>query len=188
MFGKIWGDANNAELMQLPSGSLYLVRPGSSIKGSRECIYQDAVATIRRTTTEHNYQLVITRAYQEGEEGLLDGDEENDDDERCFLIDEELQFRASSTIAEPEADASGSAAGAGKSGAEAVTPTFLWKDVANQSGDEDDLLEFVVDAKTVNPVTRSVFEVTFLQCVFERKYGRSHEDATDEDLEKLKYK
>lgn len=38
--------------------------------------YKDAVATIRRTTTERNYQLVITRAYEEGEEQLLEEDDE----------------------------------------------------------------------------------------------------------------
>lgn len=38
--------------------------------------YKDAVATIRRTTTEFNYQLVITRAYEEGEEQLLEEDDE----------------------------------------------------------------------------------------------------------------
>lgn len=37
VFGKIWSDQNNAELIQLPAGALYLVRPGS-IKGSRECM------------------------------------------------------------------------------------------------------------------------------------------------------
>lgn len=40
--------------------------------------YKDAIATIRRTTTEHNYQLVITRAYEEGEEQLLEEDEESE--------------------------------------------------------------------------------------------------------------
>ena len=38
--------------------------------------YKDAVATIRRTTTDKNYQLVITRAYEEGEEQLLEEEEE----------------------------------------------------------------------------------------------------------------
>lgn len=37
VFGKIWSDQNNAELIQLPAGALYLVRPGS-IKGARECM------------------------------------------------------------------------------------------------------------------------------------------------------
>lgn len=39
--------------------------------------FQDAVATIRRTGTEYQYQLVVTRAYEEGEEQLLDEDAES---------------------------------------------------------------------------------------------------------------
>lgn len=38
--------------------------------------FKDAVATIRRTSVEHQFQLVITRAYDEGEEQLLDEDAE----------------------------------------------------------------------------------------------------------------
>lgn len=44
-----------------------------------------------------------------------------------------------------------------------------------------------MDNNQVNAVTRSIFEVTFLQCAYERKWGRSHEDASDADLELLKY-
>jgi hypothetical protein len=165
IFGKIWGDQDNVELIQIPAGALYLVRP-SSVKGSRECIYKDAVATIRRTSTEHNYQLVVTRAYDEGEQQLLDEDEESDD-ERSFLIDQSLEFRAATSS---EGD-----------------PTFTWKDVSGV-GDSDDLLEFAMDDAQVNSVTRSIFEVTFLQCVYERKFGASHDQASDEDLDKLKWK
>ncbi|CAO1624978.1 unnamed protein product [Parajaminaea phylloscopi] len=165
IFGKIWGDQDNVELIQLPAGALYLVRP-SNVKGSRECIYKDAVATIRRTQTEHNYQLVVTRAYDEGEQQLLDEDEESDD-ERSFLIDQALGFRSSST---PEGQ-----------------PAFAWRDLSGV-GDSDDLLEFVMDDAQINSVTRSIFEVTLLQCVYERKFNTSHEAASDEDLDKLKYK
>ena len=149
------------ELIQLPAGALYLVRP-DNVKSARECIYRDALATIRRASTPHNYQLVVTRAYEEGEEQLLE-DEDETDNERSFLIDEELQFRTSSFDGEP---------------------TFVWRD---WNGGVDDLLEFVIDSRQVNAVTRSIFEVTYLQCAWERKTGRSHEEATDEDLDKLKY-
>lgn len=79
------------------------------------------------------------------------------------MIDESLDFRSSELEGEP---------------------TFAWRDL---NGDLEDLLEFVIDSRQVNAVTRSIFEVTFLQCVFERKFGRSHDEATDEDLEKLKW-
>lgn len=94
VLGKMWGTWNqrlsadfptdlsignpaNPELIQIPAGQLYLVRP-NSIKGSRECIFKDAVATIRRTGVDFQYQLVVTRAYEEGEEQLLDEDAESE--------------------------------------------------------------------------------------------------------------
>ena len=40
--------------------------------------FPDAVATVRRTGVEFQYQLVITRAYDEGEEVLLDEDAESE--------------------------------------------------------------------------------------------------------------
>ncbi|WWC93835.1 hypothetical protein V866_000671 [Kwoniella sp. B9012] len=139
LLGKMWGNPANPELMQIPAGQLYLVRP-NSIKGSRECIFQDAVATIRRTGVEYQYQLVVTRAYEEGEEQLLDEDAETDD-ERVFLIDQALEFRFGTL----DGDA-----------------TCAWRDL---SGDEGDLWEFVSS----------------------KKYLRSHEEATDAELEALKF-
>nr|KIR84859.1 cytoplasmic protein [Cryptococcus tetragattii IND107] len=159
LLGKMWGNPANPELIQIPAGLLYLVRP-DSIKGSRECIFQDAVATIRRTGTEYQYQLVVTRAYEEGEEQLLDEDAETDD-ERVFLIDQGLQFRFGTL----DGDA-----------------TCSWKDL---SGEEGDRWEFV-SSKSVPKATNSLFELTLLHCMFERKYLRSHEEATDEQLQALK--
>ncbi|WVR00053.1 hypothetical protein IAU59_007195 [Kwoniella sp. CBS 9459] len=139
VLGKMWGNPANPELIQIPAGQLYLVRP-NSIKGSRECIFQDAVATIRRAGVEFQYQLVVTRAYEEGEEQLLDEDAETDD-ERVFLIDQSLEFRFGTL----DGDA-----------------TCAWRDM---SGDEGDLWEFVSN----------------------KKYSRSHDEATDAELEALKY-
>ncbi|KAE8542527.1 hypothetical protein D1P53_001307 [Cryptococcus gattii VGV] len=150
----MWGNPANPELIQIPAGLLYLVRP-DSIKGSH------AVATIRRTGTEYQYQLVVTRAYEEGEEQLLDEDAETDD-ERVFLIDQGLQFRFGTL----DGDA-----------------TCSWKDL---SGEEGDRWEFV-SSKSVPKATNSLFELTLLHCMFERKYLRSHEEATDEQLQALKY-
>jgi hypothetical protein len=77
------GNPANPELIQIPAGQLYLVRP-NSIKGSRECIFKDAVATIRRTGVDFQYQLVVTRAYEEGEEQLLDDDAESESDKLTY--------------------------------------------------------------------------------------------------------
>ncbi|CAG8731363.1 2547_t:CDS:2, partial [Acaulospora colombiana] len=57
--------------------------------------FNTAIASIRKTDLPFHYQLVITRAYQEGEIELMDEDEldENDAEERTFLLDEVLKPR-----------------------------------------------------------------------------------------------
>ncbi|KAF9009012.1 VID27 cytoplasmic protein-domain-containing protein [Cyathus striatus] len=115
--GKVWQDPNAAEVVKISSGQLYLVRPGN-IRSSRECIYNDAMATIRRVpSVEHNFQLVITRVYEDGDQELLE-DEDETDEERVFLISEELEFRTGETDGDP---------------------TFLWRDL---DGDVDEFYEY----------------------------------------------
>ncbi|SPC60696.1 probable VID27 - involved in Vacuole import and degradation [Ustilago sp. UG-2017b] len=163
LFGKIWGDANNQELIQIPAGALYLVRPNGP-QGSRECIYEDAVLAIRRTTTQYHYQLVVTKAFQESQTELVDQEEDDLEDERAFLIDQALDFRLSTHAKER---------------------TIVWRDF---EGDENDMLQFVIDNKQVNEVTITIFEITYLQCVYEHAFRTSHERATEEDLDVLRYK
>lgn len=141
-----------------------------SVKGYSELIFKDAAATIRRTGQDFQYQLVVQRAYEEGEEDLLEEGQDSavdtlgaDKDEKTFLLDESLQFRTDV-----------------RSTGENI---FAWRDL---SGDVDDLWEFVCD-RSVKPETALLFERTALECQYERKYRRSHETATDEDLEALVY-
>ncbi|KAE8263010.1 hypothetical protein A4X09_0g7338 [Tilletia walkeri] len=196
LFGGSKAAAPATDLIQLPSGSLYLIRP-SSIHGSRECIYTDALAIIRRSTASlsslaggepgspqpFTYELVITRAYKaaETEAGSATGDAGTgaeagtiaEDNERVFIIDENLAFRESTT--------------------QDGQPTFVWRNTEllpgdNTQVDEEDLLEFVIDDRQVNEVTRKIFCVTFLQCAYEHKFQCSDDGATDEDLAALQYK
>lgn len=45
--------------------------------------YNDAMATVRKApSVEHNFQLVITRVFEEGEEDIL---EEEDESQACHL-------------------------------------------------------------------------------------------------------
>lgn len=160
VFGKIWSDQHNVELIQIPKGSLYRVQRRGD-QETRVCLFVSAVATIRRTSTPWNYELVVSRA--DANEG--DSTDEMDAlyDEKSFLIDEALGFHP---------------------GTRGSDPTYMWHDL---QGHADELLEFVMDTQHSNAVTRSVFEVTFLQCAWERKTGRSHEEATDDDLEAIKH-
>ncbi|KAL9712921.1 Vacuolar import and degradation protein 27 [Leucoagaricus gongylophorus] len=143
---------------QLQLGQLYLVRPGN-IRSSRECIYNDAMVTIRRVPSlEHNFQLVVTRVYDEGDQELLE-DEDETDEERSFLISDELEFRTSSVDNEP---------------------SFLWRDL---NGDIDEFFEFV--ATGTNEPTKAFFETCMYRAMYERKYRQSAEQTKDTDLEEF---
>lgn len=66
------------------------------------------------------------------------------EDERVFLLDQALSFR---------------------SGILDGDVTFAWRDL---SGDPGDMWEFVVNSRTVPNATSGVFEMTVLQCMYER--------------------
>ncbi|KZT74368.1 VID27 cytoplasmic protein [Daedalea quercina L-15889] len=158
LIGRVWHDPNAAEVMKISEGQLYLVRSGT-VRGARECIYNDAMATIRRVASvEHNFQLVITRVYEEGDQELLE-DEEETDEERVFLISEELEFR--SAVSEGE-------------------PCFVWRDL---DGDVDEFYEFM--APGTNDPTRAFFETCMYRAMYERKYRKSADDTTDADLQEF---
>ncbi|PUU81575.1 VID27 cytoplasmic protein-domain-containing protein [Tuber borchii] len=159
----IFGDSTKQDIIQLDQGQLYIVRP-NSVKGYSECIFKDAAATIRRTSTLYHYQLVIQRAYEEGEEELVDDAEDVDDakDEKTFLLDESLHLR--SMVRDGQA-------------------VIAWRDL---SGDPGDLYEFVCDP-SVQPSSVHTFELVAIQCQFERRYRRSHETATEQELHQFSF-
>jgi hypothetical protein len=162
----MFGDTSSKESMiELPTGQLYIVRPLSP-KGYSELIFKDAAARIRKTGQDFQYQLVIQRAYEEGEDGLVDDEEEDAEiaalaaerDEKTFLLDEGLHFRSEI-----------------RDGGEKV---LAWRDL---SGDTGDLYEFVCD----NSITKSqveAFEITAVNCQYERKYRKSYQTATQQEL------
>ncbi|KAF7352740.1 hypothetical protein MVEN_01240200 [Mycena venus] len=161
LIGKVWQDPNAAEVVKIPAGQLYLVRPGN-IRTSRECIYNDAMATIRRVSAvEHHFQLVITRVYEDGDQELLE-DEDETDEEKTFLIAEDLEFRVGETEGEPN---------------------FIWRDL---QGDIDEFYEYVtVDT---NEPTRAFFETCMYRAMYERKYKASADNVSDQDLQEFIWK
>ncbi|OAP58514.1 hypothetical protein AYL99_07604 [Fonsecaea erecta] len=161
----LFGDSSKEVITEIPQGQLYLVRPLSP-KGYSELIYKDAVATIRRTGQEYQYQLVVQRAYEEGEEELAEDDEDEgaeglDKDEKTFLLDQSLHFRSER-----------------RSGGETV---LAWRDL---SGDPGDLYEFVCDA-SVQEEKIQTFLLAAIDCQFERKYRRSAQRATEAELQEF---
>ncbi|KAG6811313.1 hypothetical protein H0H92_008025 [Tricholoma furcatifolium] len=158
LIGKVWQDPNAAEVVKISAGQLYLVRPGN-IRTSRECIYNEAMATIRRVPNlEHNFQLVVTRVYEEGDQELL-ADEDETDEERVFLISQELEFRTGENDGEP---------------------TLVWRDL---DGDVDEFYEFV--APGTNAPTRAFFETCMYRAMYERKYKVNADNTRDSDFEEF---
>ncbi|KIM20057.1 hypothetical protein M408DRAFT_331365 [Serendipita vermifera MAFF 305830] len=153
--GKTPTKGASEEVAQLPEGELYILRRNSA-KGLRECIFTTAVATVRRTETPFEYQLVITRAYQEGEAELLDDLDEDDDEDRTFLIDEQLMPRI---------------------GTFEGSTTFIWRDLdeadATGSSSDENLYEFVVDGRRTDGVTFGAFYEAILRGIYEKKFNRS---------------
>ncbi|QRV72435.1 vacuolar import and degradation protein 27 [Ceratobasidium sp. AG-Ba] len=160
VFSRVWSDPTASELAQIPTGQLYLVRP-NSIKGSRECIFNDAMITVRRTATEFHFHLVVTKVYADGDEPTLEEDDECED-EKVFLLDEAIRFRSSTFES---------------------TPSFQWADI---DGDEGDFFEFV--AIGTNAPTAGFFETSALKAIYERKHLRSSESASEFELAAMAYK
>lgn len=164
----LFGDTSKESIIEIPQGQLYLVRPLSP-KGYSELIFKDAAATIRRTGQEFQYQLVIQRAYEEGEEELADDEGEQgaadglDKDEKVFLLDQTLHFRSEVR--------------------EGGVKVLAWDDL---SGDEGDLFEFVCDPSVPSDKV-ATFELAALQCQYERKFRRSAQKATEEELQEFSY-
>lgn len=162
----LFGDFSKEFIVELPQGQLYLVRP-SSPKGYSELIFKDAAAQIQRTNQDFQYQLVIQRAYEEGEADL--GEDENSEggqlsvlsterDEKTFLLDKSLHFRS---VIRKNGD-----------------KVLAWRDL---SGDTGDIYQFVCDHQ-VDEREVLKFEAAAQKCQYEREYRKSHTTATKEDL------
>lgn len=163
----LFGDTSKQSIIDIPDGQLYVVRP-LSLKGYSELIYKDAKASIRRTGTEFQYQLVITRVFEEGEEDLLEeesgGDVDVDalvNDEQSFLLDEALEFRVDIR--------------------DSGEKVFAWRDL---SGAKGDLWEFVCDTSTKAETVES-FELAAIRCQYERKYRKTADGATEDELQQF---
>jgi hypothetical protein len=160
----LFSDTSKEKIIDIPQGQLFIVRPLSP-KGYSELIFTDAVASIRRTGQTYHYQLVIQRAYEEGED---DAEEEEDldnldKDEKTFLLDESLHFRMET-----------------RDGGENV---LAWRDL---SGDAGDVYEFVCDP-SIQADKATTFLVAAIEGQYERKYRKSARTATEEELREFEF-
>ncbi|KAJ3358332.1 hypothetical protein GGF32_000499 [Allomyces javanicus] len=151
-------------------GVLYLDRP-DAVRGGHECLFPDAQATIRTTEHEYHHELVITRMVDEDE---LDDEDDEDDadtddhdgahgDEKVFVIVPAMKFHRGSI--------------AGDAG---PIPTIRWVAV---DGNPDDIYEFAITG--AGKTTVDMFTRLMLECLYQRTYLRSHDNAADAELEAL---
>lgn len=165
------------ELVAIPSGQLILSRSPASPKSESECLYNDCVATIRQSSIPFTYQLVIQRAYQEGEEELNETDDGDNSsynnsilnnsgssttDEKIFIIEQSLKFHTFINHTD---------------GNQIVS----WFDLL---GDDGDKFQFIIDI-SVNKNLINKFVKTIYKCEYEKKYLKSSVSCSDEDLEEF---
>lgn len=159
---KAGGGEEMSELASVSSGQLFLKRSPSSPKGELECICNDCVASIRRTSVPFTYRLIIQKLYQEDE---LDNDDdfpEDDDssfdnllkDEWEFVIDEALNFQREGNC-------------------------ISWREI---NGDFGDRFQLAIDTKLVKPLTIDLFMNTIYRYLYERKYNKDSLDVSDSQL------
>lgn len=159
------------EVASIPSGKLFLSRSLLSPKGALECLYNDSVLIIKKSSTTFCYQLCVIRAYQEGEMSstFTDGDEEDDDDddlndephntdERLFYLNPELHVKLYLK--------------------DDGTQVIRWDDV---SGDTGDCYEFVVDEEIKNHEVDN-FMVAVYRCFYEHENGKSAANVLEKEL------
>ncbi|ODV97459.1 hypothetical protein PACTADRAFT_49180 [Pachysolen tannophilus NRRL Y-2460] len=162
------GSKDLDELITIPTAQLFLRRLPQSPKGELECIYNDCVASIRRTSVAFNYQLVIQKSCQEGEsendeyDGEDDSNSFDDDlkDEWNFLIDCSLNFAQETDV-------------------DKNLIYISWKDV---NGDLGDKFQLIIDKKLVKAATIDAFIEILYRCEYERKYNKSSDDCTYKQL------
>ncbi|RKP39263.1 VID27 cytoplasmic protein-domain-containing protein [Dimargaris cristalligena] len=171
----IWGDSDNVEKLVIPAGRFYLTRPRHLAQGPQECLFNDARLAVCRTSTPYQYQLVVSRVYDEGEVELNRADAssqpgtDNDDnngpeDEFAWLIAPDL-------------------------GLHMVTvdhlPALKWVD---PKGDPEEAFLFELDVggtRARNCALAEDLERVLQQCLYEYVHKQSHKVAAPEFLRTL---
>lgn len=114
-------------------------------------------------------ELVVTRAWAEGEQDLIEEEDETSE-ERPFLIDEELNFTVAPTEAEDLEDFS------------KPQTSFTWW---NAEGDDEEIYLFICEPETPK-YTLKTFETVMYRCMYERKYQKPANQATEAQLQEFK--
>ena len=150
----------SGSLIQLPSGQLYYRNPMDP-RNSRTLVFKEASATIVKASAAFQYQLVVSRVYEEGEKELQDELDDEEEEQKSFLLDALLKPRRELTAEEEDC--------------------FIWFDVCHASGICS--WEFVADPSVSNTATLDAFEETLYRCMFERKFHKAHTEVSNGELQ-----
>ncbi|KAJ9058937.1 Vacuolar import and degradation protein 27, variant 2 [Entomophthora muscae] len=157
-------DPASSDGIKIESGEFY----GRLVNRPKDptLIFRDACLSIKKTSHEFNYQLVVTRIFEEGEEELELEKSDVIDDERTFLIDEEMKFK----IEKEKTD-------------EGLAHVLSWRGLDSRGNER--LYEFVASTKNVSDNYVSTFLESVVGCVYERKNKASRDKATQDEVSKL---
>lgn len=162
---------NMENSVMIPSGQLYLVRSPSSPKSENECLYNDAILTIRETNHQFSYELVVWKSYESDSDSLNNDENEEVDDEeqfferesnilKTFLIDSSLKLCLFERYEER---------------------IISWRDM---EGDIGDMFEYRITMSVPND-TIEEFMTSIYKCKYERKYRRSSKNIDVKDLKEF---
>eukprot|EP01111_Echinosteliopsis_oligospora_P009578 TRINITY_DN2832_c0_g1_i5.p1 TRINITY_DN2832_c0_g1~~TRINITY_DN2832_c0_g1_i5.p1 ORF type:complete len:436 (+),score=179.10 TRINITY_DN2832_c0_g1_i5:160-1467(+) len=124
-------------------------------KGSWRCLFNECTATIRKTDEEWVYQLIVNRHVDDGED--LD-----DDEVEQYVFDMDESMKLASEIGP------------------CLNSGFSFTNTDDDSGKSTRFL-VEVDAK-VKAHMSDLFERTACQCIYEAKYRRSSDSASDDAI------
>lgn len=159
------------ESSMIPSGQLYLVRSPSSPKSENECLYNDAILTIRETNHQFDYQLVVWKGNPSDSESSSEDDNEDSDVNdnffenesnilKSFLIDSSLNICLFERYAQK---------------------IISWSDM---EGDLGDRFEYRITS-TVPTDTIEQFMTAIYKCKYERKYRKSSANISFKDIQEF---
>ncbi|KAF9358554.1 hypothetical protein BGX34_008884 [Mortierella sp. NVP85] len=154
--GLIWGDTSQKTIAEISGGQFYRYLPRG---GPHQVVYIHAKIAIHRISQPFIFQITVYRLADEDDE---DEEDSPHGDDMKFTITQEMEFRQ---------------------GVVAGSTTFSWK----RAGAYDDgtIFEFVCADETSNFAVNT-FEATIYQCMYQFKYKKSHNSASDQDFLQFK--
>ncbi|GAV26673.1 hypothetical protein PMKS-000128 [Pichia membranifaciens] len=155
----------------IPSGQLYLVRSPSSPKSENECLYNDAILTIRETNHQFDYQLVVWKG------NLSDSDSSSDDDNGDSDINDNFFENESNILKSFLIDSSLNLCLFERYSQKIIS----WRDM---EGDLGDMFEYRITSTVPND-TIEQFMTAIYKCKYERKYQKSSANLSLKDVQEF---